>query len=50
MKDTTALNRISKVLDDMNYKTVYIEIHTETDKYVLEKEKPTKIIGFRKNV
>lgn len=46
MKDTTVLNRISKVIENMNYKSVYIEIHTDTDKYTLEKEKPLKIIGF----
>ena len=46
MKDTTVLNRISKVIENMNYKSVYIEIHTDTDKYTLEKEKPLRIIGF----
>ena len=48
MKETTVLNRISKVIENMNYKSVYIEIHTDTDKYTLEKEKPLKIIGFSK--
>ena len=43
MKDTTVLNRISKVIENMNYKSVYIEIHTDTDKYTLEKEKPLRI-------
>lgn len=46
MRELTALNRISKVLDNMNYKTAYIEIQTETDKYVLEKENRTRVIGF----
>lgn len=48
MKDITALNRISKVIDSMNYKTAYIEINTGNNKYTLEKEKP-KIIGFTIN-
>lgn len=48
MKETTVLNRISKVIENMNYKSVYIEIHTDTDKYTLEKEKPLRIIGFSK--
>lgn len=46
MKETTVLNKISKVIENMNYKSVYIEIHTDTDKYTLEKEKPLRIIGF----
>lgn len=46
MKDTTVLNRISKLLDNMNYRSAYIEIKTARDKYILEKEKPIKIIGF----
>ena len=48
MKDTTVLNKISKIIDNMNYKSVYIEIQTNTDKYTLEKEKPLKVIGFSK--
>ena len=48
MKDTTVLNRINKLVGDMKYKSVYIEIKTEKDKYILEKENPIKVIGFRK--
>ena len=48
MKETTVLNRISKVIENMNYKSVYIEIHTDTDKYTLEKERPMRVIGFSK--
>lgn len=46
MKDITALNRISKVLDNMNYKTAYIEINTGDNKYTLEKQKERRI-GFK---
>ena len=46
MKETTALNQISKIVDKLNYKSVYIEIHTKDNKYTLEKE-PNKIIGFQ---
>ena len=47
MKETTVLNNISKLVDKINYKTAYIEIQTELDKYTLSKEKETKIIGFK---
>ena len=33
MKETTALNQISKIVDKLNYKSVYIEIHTKDNKY-----------------
>ena len=46
MIETTALNRISKIIDSMNYETVYIEIQTKSDKYTLNKEKITRVIGF----
>lgn len=45
MKETTALNQISKIVDKLNYKSVYIEIQTRDNKYTLEKEKSTRI-GF----
>lgn len=48
MKEMTVLNNISKLVDKINYKSVYIEIKTEKDKYILEKENPIKVIGFRK--
>lgn len=46
MKETTALNQISNIIDRLNYKTAYIEIQTKDNKYVLEKEK-NKVIGFK---
>lgn len=48
MKETTVLNRISNLVENINYKSLYIEIKTDNDKYVLEKEKQTQIAGFRK--
>lgn len=46
MKETTVLNRISNLVENINYKSLYIEIKTENDKYTLEKEKQTQIKGF----
>lgn len=48
MKETTALNKTSNILEDIDYKSVYIEIQTKDNKYTLEKNKELKIIGFRK--
>lgn len=48
MKETTALNRITKIIENLDYKKVYIEIETKNDRYTLEKEKVKKIAGFRK--
>ena len=46
MKETTALNNISKIINNIDYKRVYIEIETKDDKYTLEKEKEKVITGF----
>ncbi len=48
MKESTVLNRISNLIENINYKSIYIEIKTDNDKYTLEKEKQTKIKGFCK--
>lgn len=45
MKETTIINNISKLVDKMNYKSVYIEIETANDKWTLEKKNRNKI-GF----
>lgn len=45
MKATTLLNNISKLVDKIDYKSIYIEINTKTDRYTLEKEK-NRTIGF----
>lgn len=46
MKDTTILDKISNLIDKMDYKTAYIEIQTDKEKYTLEREKRSQI-GFR---
>jgi hypothetical protein len=48
LKEITAINKISKLIDEINYQSAYIEIKTENDKYVLEKERPIRVVGFRK--
>lgn len=48
MKETTALNKIEKIINDMDYKKIYIEIETKNNKWTLEKEKEKEVIGFRK--
>lgn len=45
MKEITVLNRISKLVENIDYRTLYIEIKTNDDKYIIEKEKP-RTIGF----
>lgn len=45
MTETKVLDKISSLVDKINYKSVYIEIQTEKEKYTLEKEKRNKI-GF----
>lgn len=45
MKETTALNQISKIIESINYKSIYVEINTENNKYTLEKDNKRKI-GF----
>ena len=34
MKETTVLNNISKLIDKINYKSIYIEINTDTQKCI----------------
>lgn len=48
MKETTLLNNINKLVEQINYKSIYIEINTENNKYTLEKDKKNKI-GFDVN-
>lgn len=48
MKETTILNNISKLVDKMNYKSVYIEIETANDKWTLERNNRNPI-GFNTN-
>lgn len=46
MKNITILDKISNLIDRTDYKTAYIEIKTNDNKYILEKEKRNQI-GFR---
>ena len=46
MKETTILNRISKLIENINYKSIYIEINTQNNKWTLEKDN-SRTIGFR---
>lgn len=48
MKETTVLNQISKLVENINYKSVYIEIQTDKNRYTLEKDS-NKTIGFQSN-
>lgn len=43
---TKILDQISNLIDKTDYKTAYIEIQTENNKYILEKDKKRQI-GFR---
>jgi len=45
MKETTVLNNISRLIENIDYKSVYIEIKTKNDKFILEKDSKRKI-GF----
>lgn len=45
MKEITLLNNISKLVEKINYKSIYVEINTENNKYTLEKDNSRKI-GF----
>lgn len=47
MKEITVINQISRLIDKIDYKSAYIEIETSNSKYILEKEKPKRVIGFR---
>ena len=45
MTNNKIIERIENLIDKMEYKTVYVEIQTKNNKYILEKEKNNKI-GF----
>lgn len=49
MRETTVLNNIAKLVDKLNYKSLYIEIDTGKDKYPLEKNN-VRQIGFDTNI
>lgn len=45
MTNNKIIERINNLIDKMEYKTVYVEIQTKNNKYILEKDKNNKI-GF----
>lgn len=47
MSEIKAIERINKVVEQINYKEVYIEIKTDKDKYTIDKHKNNPI-GFGK--
>lgn len=49
MKNTTIIDKISNLIEKMDYKTAYIEIQTDKEKYTLEQEKRNQI-EFRSNL
>lgn len=46
MKEITVMNRINKLIENINYKTAYIEIKTDKDSFIIEKQKKNEI-GFK---
>lgn len=46
MTNIKIIERITNLVDKMDYKKVYIEIETKQDKIIIEKEKQRQI-GFR---
>lgn len=44
--ETRILDKISNLIDKIDYKTAYIEIQTDNERYTLEKDKINQI-GFR---
>jgi len=48
MKVTTALDKIKKIVDQIDFERFYIEIETAKDKYTVEQEREHKVEGFKK--
>lgn len=46
MTNIKIIEKIDNLIENMNYKKVYIEIETEKDKYIIEKEPKRNKIGF----
>lgn len=42
------LEKIAKALEEIPYNYAYVEIKTKEDKFIYEKHKDTKVLGFRK--
>ena len=41
------MNRISKIIEDVDYQSLYVEIKTRDDKYILDRQRETIVTGFR---
>lgn len=46
MTNIKVIERIDNLIENMNYKKVYIEIETDKDKYIIEKQRQKNRIGF----
>ena len=47
MKETTVINKIKKLVENIDYERIYVEIETKNNKYTLEQEKEKNIAGFK---
>lgn len=45
MKEITVLNNINKLVEEINYKSLYLEIQTRNNTYIIEKKR-NRQIGF----
>ena len=46
MNNVKVIERINNLINSMNYKKAYIEIETQDDKFIIEKDKRNQI-GFK---
>jgi hypothetical protein len=46
MEILKGLDKISKVINQIDYKNVYVKINTKDDTYILDKTRPKNKIGF----
>ena len=46
MEILKGLDKISKVINQIDYKNVYVKINTKDDIYILDKTRPKNKIGF----
>lgn len=49
MTNIKVIERITNLIENMDYKKAYIEIETRDDKFIIEKDKKN-LIGFRKEI
>ena len=46
MEILKGLDKISKVINQIDYENVYVKINTKDDTYILDKTRPKNKIGF----